>query len=105
MLTESALSQTTHSGLTQTGTFPSYTIKPIDNSLHSDYVFYIRVKYKDSLDNFLGYYEMYIGCTPNSVQFSDNSSLVTAAVVYIGSPTTARYFFSDSISNRDWCAI
>ena len=81
MSSTGASTYTTTSLLTRTGSNPNFSIKPSNNALHQDYTFYMRVRALTGSNGqstaWHGPYYLYIGCTVNSVSFSDSPSLTT----------------------------
>jgi hypothetical protein len=54
-------------------------VRPANNALHTSYTFYVKVMSSNGgANNYFGPYTLHVGCTPSSVSFTDNPSLITA---------------------------
>ena len=86
------------------GSVGSKQARPTDNALHTRYDFYIKASATaGGSKGYFGQYVLHVGCTTESVDFSDNGSLNAAPDVTVGSATTSNYLFAQPTSTRAWC--
>jgi len=82
-------------------------VRPADNALHTSYTFYVKVMSSNGGSNkYFGPYTLHVGCTTNSVAFSNNPSLITAQRRYVGESVTNAYVLSVPVlvpTSRVWC--
>ena len=69
-------------------------VKPLDNSLHQAYTFYVKVTALGGSSAFFGPFVLNVGCFVGSVTFADNSFLVTIVNKFVGDSLTNAYTFA-----------
>ena len=86
-------------------------VKPTDVSLHRGYIFYIKVtadrvhlELGDS-EQYLGPYDLRIGCYSESVEYSDDPAFVQHVPLFVGDSTYHVWNLDFPLANQTWCVV
>jgi len=84
----------------------TYVVKPVDSSLHSRYVFFIKVSAKGGSIGFFGPYILDVGCTEFSFIHIDDESLSTSGThKWVGDDPNSVYTFLPPKSDKNYCIV
>jgi len=87
-------------------------VKPLDNTLHRGYLFYIKVTSAgtNSILNppdtteFFGPYDLRVGCYADTLTITDNASYMTILPnIYVGDNNQDRYTLLYPTASVSWC--
>jgi len=79
-------------------------VKPTDNSLHTVYTFWVRATASDGgSTGILGSYTLHVGCTADTVTYSDDPAALVTQYIYVGQALTSAYTFNPPLSTKPYC--
>jgi hypothetical protein len=96
-------------------------VKPVNDALHKGYQFFIKVTASrvhlangdstaylpttPSGSTTTLFYDLRVGCYPDSLSFTDSSNFVTQVNKYVGDSVLNTYTFHNPTPNRNWCRL
>jgi hypothetical protein len=85
----------------------NWVVKPIDNSLHQSYSFYVKLTTLGGFEKYFptsGAYTLNVGCLSTSMTSTPSVSFTNSANVFVGDALTNFYTFSPPSANQSYCS-
>jgi hypothetical protein len=76
-----------------------------DDNEHRSVTFFVAVTAKGGSVAFAGPYNYHVGCTNQTVKYTDSKFFVSSLALNVGDSTMSRYFFDPPSSSLSYCRI